>query len=712
MKAITKLIDGIFGEDAQVRANIEEFKSTKRFKKAINVECASLATGNIDNYKNLLNAVTIVVDTKKKQIEEVLSDEQLAADLIKPLPLTDGASSSEKEIHKTEWDIYNLKERYILLNIKNEVNNELIQGDKKLLVNLLKPIITAQVRSKGDNLIVNSIMKSTGKAYKTDNLSIAMIVINTIADLGIFSLHRIKTQEGHFEIVLDFTDDRKSLKDMYLETDGRFPSLFVAKVSKSIVKRTKASYEQDIVGLNDVVDYLQSIPLAKRSDISVEDAARGTTDYEIKDEDGMSVIDAPWKSRLLDINEKVFETIDTFGKFYDKYGTDGVGRLYSESRVSIQHKSTEHFLEFAEKKALNKIGKKYIKLLIIDKMKYTIDGVKPTEEEALAYFEANEEIIKSLHPDLYSMLTSRKKTGFILEVDAQTQGPSIYGMTSLSLPLLTMTGLVGNTFRTDFYLALAKMLNNLLGTDVFNRNNVKSAFMTAGYGAGFKTIMFGNGEFDFETGDYTTASKSKKQIPLMTTAEKAGITDTKSVWKAFKKSMNTLAPDMVEIQSRLEKLAADHTHTNTLTWIMPDGVECSIIDTQTIEDHVTWLDNSGNKHSVLHGHSVANNSNVKSAAPRFIQAIDAYLLRLVIRYMESKGLQIMVNHDGFYVHPNDVEEVMFAYRLAVTDVMKRDLLTDIASQAFGKKVKSFQLSNSNLEMRLKDIRSSKYALWV
>ena len=710
-KATTELLESMFGHSIEVRAALEDFKSTKRFKSAISEECTTLANDNETKWLTLLDAITIVTDLKLAQIAQVLGD-RLGDDFVKPAEVTEGMSEEEKLSRKEAFTVYNLQSRYLLLGVKSAVVAELKVGGKKLLNKLLAPVITAQARVKQDILIVNSVIKSVGRSAKTDSHEVAMAVLSTLEGLDIFTLNRIKTLEGHFEIELKFTDDRKELKTIHSQTDGRFPNLFVTKIAGSIVKRKKEAYVQSIVGL-DPIDYLQSIPLCLKGGVDIEEAAQAATDYSIKEEDGTSIMDADWKHRVHQEYLDGFNVINTFGKVYDNYGTDGVARVYSESRFSIQHKATEHYLEFANKQVLNEVGKKYIKILIVDSDKYKIDGVKPTEEEALEYFELHKNELAVKFPDLFSRLESSEPNGFVMEVDAQTQGASIYGACTLSLPLLTMTGLIGDSFRTDLYLALAKKLNAQLGTNAYTRDNVKTALMTAGYGAKKTRILVGDGTVNMKTGEYTVIQKGKKQVPLMATANKAGITDVVVVWTAFEKAMKILVPHMLEAQAKLEYLAGKNVDTNIMEFTMPDGVECSIIDSKTETRQVEWIDNAGNKHSVKHAYTVPDNGNVTSAAPRFIQAIDAYILRVVVRIMASLGLDIQVNHDGYFVHPNDVDTVREAYRLAVIDVMERDLLTNIARQAFNDdSIRSFQLRNVNLEELVAKVAESKYFLYV
>ena len=724
-KSITKIVEAYFGKDAALRDEIATITSTKNLKKAVKAEATSYVNSIVDIYPDYLQAHLINIASTRTKYLDGITTEEFEAPLTKPEPLADAKTASKAMLdeHSHLWAVYNIKEALILLEIKEDVISTLEKGGKKLLSKLVQLFLSKYAVYKRDNVLINTVVNSTGHTLNTTTDEVAFSVISLIGGTGLFKRDTITGTDGGQDTVLIFNDTKYGyLKDIASRVDGMFPELFVTKITKPIVKRTKAAYEQSYEPLADVVDYLQSIGVSL-IDGDVEGMALEATRTMIKDEDGDSVIDKKWKVRLSEINHEAYRTVDTFG-MYDKYGTDGVGRIYSEGRISIQHKATHNHLQFTNKKALNSIGRKYTKLFIVDKAGYKVDGVKPTEEQALAYFYENEEQLAAAYSELYAMLKSRKHTGFIMEVDAQTQGPSIYGITGLHFNLLNGTGLIGDTYRTDYYLAAARFMNKVIGellgktVEIFDRNSVKSALMTKGYGAGYRTIMFGDGEVDSDTGDFTVKAKSMKQVPLMQTAEEHGITDTKLIWTAFQRAMKSLLPEVMEMQARLESLAETHkSHITQCT--MPDDVEVSIIDQKMDKRVVKWIGSDMKVHQVTHSRMVPDPANTKSLAPRFIQAIDAYILRLVVRYMKEKGLQIQVNHDGYFVHPNDVEEVQKAYREAVLDVMKRDLLTDMVRQVFGAKVPSFQAKRIRMgreviseEYLYMLVSNSKYSLWV
>lgn len=718
-KSISSIVSGVFGKEYQLRDEVASFKANSNLKKAVKSASSEYVNSIVEEYPTYLEAHSINIARRRVELLDGITAEELEAPLVEPDTLDKKtASQSELDAHSHAWAVYRIKEALILLDIKEEVITKLQTGGKKLLSKLVQLFLSKYAVYKKDHVLINTVVNSAGRAVDTDTNEIALSVISLIGGTGLFTRDHIQGADGGLDTVLIFDDTKYGhLKDIASRVDGMFPELFITSVTKSIVKRKRAAYEQGINGIDDVVNYLQRQKLVL-VDGDVEDMALEATRTMIKDEDGDSVIDAPWKQRLLNINTDAYKAIDAFDGMYDQYGTDGVARIYSESRVSIQHKATHNHLEFANKKALNSVGKKYVKLLIVDKEGYKIDGNKPTEEQALEYFDANEAEIATRHPKLYTMLKSRKHTGFILEVDAQTQGPSIYGMVGHHFNLLNMTGLIGDSYRTDLYLSLARYLNKAIGQDIFNRSNVKSALMTKGYGAGYKTIMFGDGDIDSDTGDFTIKAKSVKQIPLMETAQKHGITDTKLIWTAFMKAMKTLVPEVLEMQARLELLASNHKG-NIVSCVMPDGAEVSVIDQKMEKRVVKWIGSDMKVHRVTHARMVPDYDNTKSLAPRFIQAIDAYILRLVVRHMESLGLSIQVNHDGYFVHPNDVEHVQEGYRLAVLDVMKRDLLTDMCRQAFGAGIPSFQAKRIrlgreviSLEYLMLQVKNSKYSLWV
>ena len=724
-KSINKIVEAYFGKDAVLRDQVATITSNKNLKKAVKSATTEYVNSTIDTYSDYLEAHLINIATTRAQCVEGLTTEEMEVPLIEPSPIDHKkASQADLEGHSHAWAVYRLKESLILLEIKEEVIHSLQKGGKKLLSKLVQLFLSKYSVYKRDNVLINTVVNSTGHALDTTTDEIAFSVISLIGGTGLFKRELITGRDGGQDTVLVFDDAKYShLKTIANRVDGMFPELFVTKIDRSIVKRRKAAYEQAHEPLADVVDYLQSIGLSL-VDGDVEDMALEATKVMIKDEDGDSIIDAKWKVRLSEINLEAYKAVHIFGTMYDKFGSDGVARLYSEGRISIQHKATHNDLQFTNKKALNTIGRKYTKLLIVDKAGYKVDGVKPTEEQALAYFESNENQLAKEHSELYAMLKSRKHTGFIMEVDAQTQGPSIYGMTGLHFNLLNGTGLIGSTYRTDFYLALARYMNKDISRqlgrtiEIYDRNNVKSALMTAGYGAGYITIMFGDGKLDRDTGDFTVKAKSIKQVPLMQVAGNHDITDTKVVWTAFQRAMKTLVPEVMEMQARLELLAESHK-SHITKCVMPDDVEVSIIDQKMVKRVVKWIGSDMKVHQATHARMLPDPDNAKSLAPRFIQAIDAYILRLVVRYMKEKGLQIQVNHDGYFVHPNDVEEVQEAYLQAVLDVMKRDLLTDMVRQVFGEKVPSFQAKRIRMgneiiseEYLTMLVSSSKYSLWV
>jgi DNA-directed RNA polymerase len=192
----------------------------------------------------------------------------------------------------------------------------------------------------------------------------------------------------------------------------------------------------------------------------------------------------------------------------------------------------------------------------------------------------------------------------------------------------------------------------------------------------------------------------------MATAEAHGITDTKLIWTAFRKAMSLLAPKMLELNSLMQTICAEEKKS-TYSWVMPDGLEASVINTKTAESHILWVDQHGKTHTMKYEFKVADRANITALAPRVIQSIDAYMLREVVREAKANEIDIATVHDAFFVHPNDIELVQSAYRKVAAKVLDMDLLGYILKQITGKTYNIQKGGNA----KSSDVLNSKYALY-
>lgn len=710
------VVNGMFGEDAKERLEYEDFRNTRRFKKAVKSYVKTMLDAEVvADFNALLEAIDMNIHARVDEINEALEGLNISA-IVRPEPIDkDMATDEEVAEWRRSWAEWNLVESLRLYEVRRKANEVLVDGGKKLFNKLLVTLYSNYAKIGRDEVIINSVIASLGRVLGSKDFELIMAVLEIINTQGFIRLHKSKTLESRWEFVYSVPNFDNNLYEVYLQTDKRYPHVFkpeMVDLSKDIVTKKYVDFEQSVEPMADVVDYLNSVAFSFADDVS-EDEISDMADDLIADEYGSAVYDEAWKRRIKNDLLYDFLMVKDFGnRFYNTRISDGVGRLYENSKFSfINGESYRENIEFANKEVLTDEGRKWLKILAVDKAGYKVDGMKPTEEEALAYYEANE---SSLDAKIVSIINSDEATGIAVELDAQTQGASLYGALLADEHMLVSTGLIGSSFRTDYYLALANSMNRYIGKEVYDRKSVKTAFMTTGYGAGYKTVMFGNGDFDFDTGDYTVEAKSKKQVPLMETAEAHGITNTRTIWKAFKSSMNALAPKMLEVNSELEEICKV-LNQDEISWIMPDGVRASIIGNDTEEIHIDWIDHNVKTHTVAHNVRVRAVNSSKSLAPRVIQSVDAYILRLVVRDMANEGVDIATVHDAYFVHPNNGDLVRDAYKRAVAHVMEIDLLTDIVSQITGVEVASYQdkfRRRNETKAKVEDILNSKYALYI
>ena len=711
-----EIINGVFGENTKEREEYEEFRSPRRFKRAVKITVKELLSQEtMEEFNALLEAIDMNIHAKREEILDALEGINLDA-IVRPEEIDkDKATDEELSAWRQAWAEYALVEKLRLYNIRENANKGLVDGGKKLLNKLLVALYANYAKVGRDQVIINSVIAALQRVLGSKDFEHTMAVLEILNTYGFIKLHRAKTQDNRWEFVYEVKNFSGDLREVYLQTDRRHPLLFKPEpvdLSKEIVSKRIVEYSQSVEPMADVVDYLNGVAFSFR-DYVTEDDIEEMVEELIKDEYGTSVFDEDWKRRLKADMLYDFLMVKEYGnRFYNTRISDGVGRLYENSKYSfINGELYREALEFVNKEELTDEGRKWLKILAVDKAGYKIDGNKPTEDEALTYYEEHE---SELDTRLVSLINSNEPTGIAIELDAQTQGASLYGACLADKQMLVATGLIGRSMRTDYYLALANSMNKYIGREVFTRADVKYPFMTTGYGAGYRTVMFGGGDYDMESGEYEVIAKGRKVRPLMMTAEENGITDTKLIWNAFKSSMNRLAPKMLEVNSEL-KVIAETLKLEEVRWTMPDGVEASIIGSSNEELHIDWIDHNAKTHTVTHSVRKTVAVSSTSLAPRIIQSIDAYILRFVVREMSILGVDIATVHDAFFVHPNYANVLKDAYTKAIAFVMNIDLLTNIVSQITGVEVASYQdkfRRRNETKASIEDVLNSRYALWI
>lgn len=610
---------------------------------------------------------------------------------------------------KDEWTRFTLNNTLRVLLIRGSVIKSLLDNKpQKLLRTAMSKILTQYAREKRNTMITDSAINGIMSALKLVNAEHTMALIDILDNLGFIKLEKIKLLDGNkmFAIEPKITRaQRRELRAMWFRTNKRnlkFTEPRVVEEGQSLVIRKDHNYHQPITEpAAKSINWLNVVPFEFTGDINgfIEefvDSAVENAEY------------SAWAEPYKDMMRLEAGLAEEAGRFYITRQTDSVGRMYEQSKFGFhQGGAMKEHIAFANKKALDDEGRKaYRQFVVNEVIGYRPNGIKPTEEEAEDYWNTHDMGEYQVAHD------STEPTGMWVEVDAQTQGFSLYALAAGNRMMCDNSAVIGDSKRTDAYLTLAQHMNDELGIEAFDRKSVKAAFMTKGYGAGYKTIMFGSGtnaDFDFDTGEYVIHSGSKKAIPLMETAEKHGL-GSKEVWKAFKKAMKLIAPEMLNLQTLLSDIQGayneDHD-TSVISWTMPDGIIATVAPMRTLEDSVQWADKTGHVHTTTHYRKVEDRENTTALAPRVIQSVDAYIARFVANMCADNGVELAIIHDGYISHPNDAYRVMDFYRQALADVFERDLLTDIISQISGTKAGSVRRGSITVD----EILSSKYALW-
>lgn len=725
---VWEIVNGVMGSDVSVKIAVEDSRSRKRFKSEVKEYVSTLVTADrVIDFTSTLIALKAVSEDRINDLWETLGlDGYVQGTAIdKPEKLGENPTEAEGVEYKNAWAAFNLYERTLLHGIRIDlITHVMDKKTKKVLSKALTALVTAHVRGTSGNTIANAVVASVSRAVGVSDsvvgYEMAMSFMDILHTDKFIRLHKTAAQAStDADVRLEFVysmDVPKSLYLTQLETGNGAPSLVKPGYpEKDIVKKHKASYEQSVEPMADVIDTLQGVAFKYKKNVSKADIVR-IAQLAVKEEDEeLGIFDEAWKQRTKAkyVNDFMSTQEIGDGKFYNTAGTDGVGRIYWENRIGLSVSDAHDLIEFSNQKPLDATGLWALRQLMCDKMGFKINGMKPTEEEAEKAFYENYEDWKASgeQSELFDIYENPQiATGYVAEIDGQTQGPGIFGLSTLDPQLLFGTGFIGNTVRTDLYLGLSVLLNTKLSTTTWTRLAAKSPLMTKGYGAGFNTIMFGSKGKLNSDGSYEVKSGSKKQTPLMATAEDAGIYDTKHVWKAYKSSMNALVPVMLETQAYLSA-RAEMFVGNKQTWLMPDDVEASVINQKMSTRHIKWIDHNNKIHTMQHSFMVEDTENTTAITPRLIQSIDAYILRFVTRMCEKQGIELAVDHDGYMCHLNDTKQVMSFYRTAAMDVVQRDLLTDITRQAFNDdSIPSFQ-EGKDVDEVIDAIDNGKYALW-
>jgi len=394
------------------------------------------------------------------------------------------------------------------------------------------------------------------------------------------------------------------------------------------------------------------------------------------------------------------------------YKLDDRNRMYtSATYITNQGDSVQKaMLQFHNKRIVTPDALKWFKIALANEI-YTD---KCTFVEALDWFNSKTDAellalsVNSSSPFAqvaiheYFDAVAGKPVGTILPFDATNQGAQIYALMGADAVGAVLGNLINTGKRKDAYGDLAAKLNEILKIETFNRSNVKKAFMTYLYGSGKKKIML-------ELED--TKNGVTKGILVFFPVG----TEVDSAWELFEEGMSTLFPSAVALMKVIYLFTPDDSPFTE--FIMPDGAMVYTTNTKhqngdtnvNVKGHYLNMDEDTTPEGSVKVKEAVTNVHSRALAPNIVHAIDSYIMREVIRRLNT---DISPIHDSYGVHANDVAELLQTYREVCAEVMEMDILGLILEQInpsmYQRVLRKGQLTKGDLTSA--DILNSQFAL--
>ena len=258
-------------------------------------------------------------------------------------------------------------------------------------------------------------------------------------------------------------------------------------------------------------------------------------------------------------------------------------------------------------------------------------------------------------------------TGHLVGLDASASGLQMMAALMSCKTTARNTGIIGSR-KKDIYSTVVKEMEKILGSKVsVNRADVKKASMTMFYGS--------------------------KQQPILTfganTPELA----------AFYEAQLKVAPGAYDLLHIIQSMW-DPTVTE-YSWVMPDGFQVRIPVIQSIQELIYFPELD--EELVYQSSIIKSKEKGRCLAANVTHSIDAYLMREVVKHCP---FEMLVIHDEFLAHPNNLNKVRQTYINVLADIADSDLLNDVLSQLTNSPV-----SIEKMDSGLGDlIRASNYAI--
>jgi DNA-directed RNA polymerase len=266
----------------------------------------------------------------------------------------------------------------------------------------------------------------------------------------------------------------------------------------------------------------------------------------------------------------------------------------------------------------------------------------------------SKEMIKASEPLLlekayhaYTDAIGEVPVGFLCNMDATASGLQILACLTGCKVTARNVNLINTGNREDIYRKMATTMSKDIGKTL-TRSELKDPTMTVFYGSKMEPIkLFGEGTTELHS-FYLTL---EKECPLPFEV----IEDIQSCWQS-----DTL----------------QHIFT------LPDGHTASVPVTQMVKKKIE-IDEL--EHTTFTYQTELNipQSRGISLIANIVQAIDAYVVREMIRKAKNQGFDLLCIHDSFWAHCNYMNNVRNNYKEILSRIARSNLLQDILRQVTG-----------------------------
>ncbi len=706
-----------------IKNQSDEDLNPRRYTKMVKQVVAS--TVDVEYFENFKSHhLGEAISMAKATLAELLL---LGTTDIKPATPDEKLFGTDHIAHRLLWAKYNNHTRIeklqkYILTVRAAAENITLKGLKKVMNAIIKNNVKALRTRNPDEFIVNSILPIIAKEFDIP-VSIAMNLIQALNDSNFLSLSKttyskVGGDDGAIDWMINFqSGDLSELETMRLLTSkqnavvGR-PEEITADTH--MVSQRAWAYESitkptDVV---DVLNYFSDMRYSFRDGLTYEDRLNAYYSAILDDHNKQSLVDTgtvsleKHQSMAIALYELEYARIMEAGnRFAIRRFLDSANRVYDESMFGFQQSSAmKELLRFADKfeysdEDWNEV--KWATVVVYEKL-YADNRAK-----AIKHFDLNHKEMLVKYGDdrgYFAAIEAREDTNIILFLDATTQGTQLYGAVTCSPSLLKQGGATVSSDKefVKAYTLLADSLNWKfaieLGSDsvveIFNTDNVKSLHMTSLYNSGKKRLLEGRSFNDkmeeweqaLESEYETSTSKLGKLVPLLMTMRENDINlEADKVYTIFRAALKVIAEDALEAMSRVNKLVFDDADANTIyQWTSIDGQVNQYAMTKNTEEVIEWITAEGEEHSLTyHDKILEPKASWRGLAPRWIQSIDAYIVRYIgMKAMEAECPLALV-HDSFGVPACYAEQLRQWYRDVLCIIVDADPLRALASEIKG-----------------------------